>query len=143
MPNHQLLVTIIKRNLALDFFPQSTKAVGINPVSLTSVRKRCELMCKCLLERILQVRLLLPIFFNCWFLMVFFIDHLQEKLPLRWRREVIWTPRCVHFHMYWSCMHFVLWIQCSVHLPPTHPSLWLLSNLTLRARLSVVLFIRI
>ncbi|XP_022998261.1 sister chromatid cohesion protein SCC2 isoform X2 [Cucurbita maxima] len=55
MPNHQLLVTIIKRNLALDFFPQSTKAVGINPVSLTSVRKRCELMCKCLLERILQV----------------------------------------------------------------------------------------
>ncbi|CAK9324104.1 unnamed protein product [Citrullus colocynthis] len=55
MPNHQLLVTIIKRNLALDFLPQSTKAVGINPVSLTSVRKRCELMCKCLLERILQV----------------------------------------------------------------------------------------
>ena len=62
MPNHQLLVTIIKRNLALDFFPQSTKAVGINPVSLTSVRKRCELMCKCLLERILQVTLLLPLF---------------------------------------------------------------------------------
>ncbi|XP_038880414.1 sister chromatid cohesion protein SCC2 isoform X2 [Benincasa hispida] len=55
MPNHHLLVTVIKRNLALDFFPQSTKAVGINPVSLTSVRKRCELMCKCLLERILQV----------------------------------------------------------------------------------------
>ncbi|XP_042498933.1 sister chromatid cohesion protein SCC2-like isoform X2 [Macadamia integrifolia] len=55
MPNHQLLVTIIRRNLALDFFPQSAKAVGINPVSLASVRKRCELMCKCLLERILQV----------------------------------------------------------------------------------------
>ncbi|KAG8662383.1 hypothetical protein MANES_01G097400v8 [Manihot esculenta] len=55
MPNHQLLVTVIKRNLALDFFPQSAKAVGINPVSLASVRKRCELMCKCLLERILQV----------------------------------------------------------------------------------------
>ncbi|XP_022144453.1 sister chromatid cohesion protein SCC2 isoform X2 [Momordica charantia] len=55
MPNHQLLVTVIKRNLALDFFPQSTKAVGINPISLTSVRKRCELMCKCLLERVLQV----------------------------------------------------------------------------------------
>lgn len=57
MPNHQLLVTVIKRNLALDFFPQSTKAAGINPVSLTTVRKRCELMCKCLLERILQVLL--------------------------------------------------------------------------------------
>ncbi|KAF3444847.1 hypothetical protein FNV43_RR14540 [Rhamnella rubrinervis] len=55
MPNNQLLVTVIKRNLALDFFPQSAKAVGINPVSLASVRKRCELMCKCLLERILQV----------------------------------------------------------------------------------------
>lgn len=58
MPNHQLLVAVIKRNLALDFFPQSAKAVGINPVSLASVRKRCELMCKCLLERILQVFLL-------------------------------------------------------------------------------------
>ncbi|XP_015879861.3 sister chromatid cohesion protein SCC2 [Ziziphus jujuba] len=55
MPNHQLLVTVIKRNLALDFFPQSAKAVGINPLLLASVRKRCELMCKCLLERILQV----------------------------------------------------------------------------------------
>lgn len=55
MPTHQLLVIVIKRNLALDFFPQSAKAVGINPVSLASVRKRCELMCKCLLERILQV----------------------------------------------------------------------------------------
>ncbi|XP_042499640.1 sister chromatid cohesion protein SCC2-like [Macadamia integrifolia] len=55
MPNHQLLVTIIRRNLALDFFPQSAKAAGINPVSLASVHKRCELMCKCLLERILQV----------------------------------------------------------------------------------------
>ena len=55
MPNHQLLVTVIKRNLALDFFPQSAKAAGINPVSLASVRKRCELMCKCLLEKILLV----------------------------------------------------------------------------------------
>ncbi|KAA8530427.1 hypothetical protein F0562_005136 [Nyssa sinensis] len=56
MPNHQFLVTIIKRNLALDFFSQSAKAVGINPVSLASVRRRCELMCKCLLERILQIQ---------------------------------------------------------------------------------------
>ncbi|CAB4279253.1 unnamed protein product [Prunus armeniaca] len=55
MPSHQLLVTVIKSNLALDFFPQSVKAIGINPVSLASVRKRCELMCKFLLERILQV----------------------------------------------------------------------------------------
>ncbi|KAJ4707340.1 Sister chromatid cohesion protein [Melia azedarach] len=55
MHNHHLLVTVIKRNLALDFFPQSAKAAGINPVSLASVRRRCELMCKCLLERILQV----------------------------------------------------------------------------------------
>eukprot|EP00257_Ricinus_communis_P019908 XP_015579021.1 sister chromatid cohesion protein SCC2 [Ricinus communis] len=55
MSSHQLLVTVIKRNLALDFLPQSAKAVGINPVSLASVRNRCELMCKCLLERILQV----------------------------------------------------------------------------------------
>ncbi|KAG5615002.1 hypothetical protein H5410_014826 [Solanum commersonii] len=55
MPSLQLLVTVIKRNLALDFFSQSAKAVGINPVSLASVRRRCELMCKCLLEKILQV----------------------------------------------------------------------------------------
>lgn len=56
-PNHQLLVTIIKRALALDFFPQATKAAGINPVALASVRRRCELMCKCLLEKILQVNI--------------------------------------------------------------------------------------
>ncbi|KAF5735591.1 nipped-B-like protein isoform X3 [Tripterygium wilfordii] len=55
MPNHQLLVAVIKRNLALDFFAQSAKAAGINPMLLVSIRKRCELMCKCLLERILQV----------------------------------------------------------------------------------------
>ncbi|CAN6574662.1 unnamed protein product [Malus baccata var. baccata] len=55
MPSHQPLVTVIKRNLALDFFPQSAKAIGINPVLLASVRNRCELMCKCLLEKILQV----------------------------------------------------------------------------------------
>ncbi|CAH9092561.1 unnamed protein product [Cuscuta epithymum] len=55
MPDHQPLVTVIKRNLALDFFPQSAKAAGINPASLASVRRRCELMCKCLLEKILQV----------------------------------------------------------------------------------------
>ncbi|CAI0388145.1 unnamed protein product [Linum tenue] len=55
MANNHLLVTVVKRNLALDFFPQSAKAVGINPMSLASVRKRCELMCKCILERILQV----------------------------------------------------------------------------------------
>ncbi|WCJ25615.1 PHD finger family protein [Euphorbia peplus] len=56
MSSHQPLVTVIKRNLALDFFPQSAKAAGINPVLVASVRKRCELMCKCLLERILQVQ---------------------------------------------------------------------------------------
>ena len=56
-PNHQLLVTIIKRALALDFFPQATKAAGINPVALASVRRRCEMMCKCLLENILQVNI--------------------------------------------------------------------------------------
>ncbi|XP_073221150.1 sister chromatid cohesion protein SCC2 isoform X2 [Cicer arietinum] len=55
MPNNQLLVTVIKRNLTLDFLPQSTKAIGVNPVSLVTVRKRCELMCKCLLEKILLV----------------------------------------------------------------------------------------
>ncbi|KAJ6795400.1 nipped-B-like protein [Iris pallida] len=55
MPNHHLLVTVIKRNLALDFLPQSAKAMGINAVSLASVRRRCELICKRLLERILQV----------------------------------------------------------------------------------------
>lgn len=55
MPKPQHLVTLIRRNLALDFFPQSTKAVGINPVLLASVHNRCELMCKFLLERILQV----------------------------------------------------------------------------------------
>jgi cohesin loading factor subunit SCC2 len=55
LPNNQLLVTVIKRNLTLDFLPQSTKAIGVNPVSLVTVRKRCELICKCLLEKILQV----------------------------------------------------------------------------------------
>ncbi|CAI9780691.1 unnamed protein product [Fraxinus pennsylvanica] len=55
MSSHQPLVTVIKRILALDFFPQSAKAVGVNPVLLASVRHRCELMCKCLLEKILQV----------------------------------------------------------------------------------------
>lgn len=55
MPNHQLLVSVIKRNLALDFSSQSTKASGINPVIIATVRRRCESMCKCLLERMLQV----------------------------------------------------------------------------------------
>ncbi|XP_020600109.1 nipped-B-like protein A isoform X2 [Phalaenopsis equestris] len=55
MPTNHFLVTIIKRNLALDFLPQSAKSAGINAVSLASVRKRCELICKRLLERILQV----------------------------------------------------------------------------------------
>lgn len=55
MPSHHLFVTVIKRNLALDFLPQSAKATGINAVSLASVRKRCELICRRLLERILQV----------------------------------------------------------------------------------------
>uniref|UniRef100_A0A0D9WUQ6 Sister chromatid cohesion protein n=1 Tax=Leersia perrieri TaxID=77586 RepID=A0A0D9WUQ6_9ORYZ len=55
MPNHQPLITIIKRNLALDFLPQSTKATGINSSFMASLRKRCELICKRLLERILQV----------------------------------------------------------------------------------------
>ncbi|KAK1272735.1 hypothetical protein QJS04_geneDACA008026 [Acorus gramineus] len=55
MLNHHLLVTVIKRNLTLDFLPQSSKATGINAVLLASVRRRCELMCRCLLEKILQV----------------------------------------------------------------------------------------
>ncbi|KAL9157838.1 hypothetical protein ABFS82_08G029700 [Erythranthe guttata] len=55
MSSHQTLAVVIKRNLALDFFPQSSKAAGINPVLLASVRRRCELMCKCLLEKVLQV----------------------------------------------------------------------------------------
>ncbi|KAK6155028.1 hypothetical protein DH2020_009276 [Rehmannia glutinosa] len=55
MPSHQPLAVVIKRNLALDFFSQSSKAAGIQPVLLASVRRRCELMCKCLLEKVLQV----------------------------------------------------------------------------------------
>ncbi|KAM0009442.1 putative chromatin regulator PHD family [Helianthus debilis subsp. tardiflorus] len=55
MPSNQMLVIVIKRNLALDFLPQSAKAAGISPAMLASVRKRCELMCKCLLEKILRV----------------------------------------------------------------------------------------
>lgn len=57
MSSHQPLSVVIRRNLALDFFPQSSKAAGINPVLLASVRRRCELMCKCLLEKVLQVLL--------------------------------------------------------------------------------------
>ncbi|XP_062190537.1 sister chromatid cohesion protein SCC2-like isoform X1 [Phragmites australis] len=55
MPNHQPLITIIKRNLNLDFLPQSTKAAGINSSIVASLRKCCELICQRLLERILQV----------------------------------------------------------------------------------------
>ncbi|EPS72382.1 hypothetical protein M569_02375, partial [Genlisea aurea] len=55
MSSHQSLTIVIRRNLALDFFPQSAKAAGINPVLLASVHRRCELMCKCLLEKVLQV----------------------------------------------------------------------------------------
>lgn len=50
--NHQPLVTIIKRTLALDFCPRNT---GTSAVSQAAVRNRCELMCKCLLESILKV----------------------------------------------------------------------------------------
>lgn len=58
MPNHQPLITIVKRILVLDFLPQSAKATGgINQAALASIRKRCELICKRLLERILQVQL--------------------------------------------------------------------------------------
>lgn len=57
MPSHQPLSIVIRRILSLDFFPQSAKAAGINPVLLASVRRRCELMCKCLLENVLQVLL--------------------------------------------------------------------------------------
>lgn len=64
LSSHQPLVTVIKRILTLDFFPQSAKAVGVNPVLLASVRHRCELMCKCLLEKILQVLNLLNIMLN-------------------------------------------------------------------------------
>ncbi|CAM0905131.1 unnamed protein product [Alopecurus aequalis] len=55
MPNHQPLITIIKRSLTLDFLPQSSKATGISSSMMASLRKRCELICKRLLERILQV----------------------------------------------------------------------------------------
>ncbi|KAH6830353.1 PHD finger family protein [Perilla frutescens var. hirtella] len=55
MPSHQPLAIVIRRVLALDFFPQSAKAAGINPVLIASVRRRCELICKCLLEKVLQV----------------------------------------------------------------------------------------
>uniref|UniRef100_A0A453BQD5 Sister chromatid cohesion protein n=1 Tax=Aegilops tauschii subsp. strangulata TaxID=200361 RepID=A0A453BQD5_AEGTS len=55
MPNHQPLITIIKRSLTLEFLPQSSKAAGINSSMMTSLRKRCELICRRLLERILQV----------------------------------------------------------------------------------------
>ncbi|XP_057824377.2 sister chromatid cohesion protein SCC2 isoform X1 [Cryptomeria japonica] len=51
---HQALVTIIKRSLALDFCPQTAKSIGTNAVQQAIVRKHCELMCQCLLERILQ-----------------------------------------------------------------------------------------
>jgi cohesin loading factor subunit SCC2 len=53
--SHQPLITIIKRSLALDFCPQNARSIGTNAVSQAIVRKRCELMCQCLLERILQV----------------------------------------------------------------------------------------
>lgn len=106
MPNHQVLVTVIKRNLALDFFPQSTKAVGINPVSLASVRRRCELMCKFLLERILQVFIFFSAFqiFWCFFPSYLCMGYLLFLRLRKWRMRKL---RRVHFRMCFCCMLFV------------------------------------
>lgn len=73
MPNSHHLVTVIKRNLTLDFLPQSAKATGINAASLASVRKRCELICKRLLERILQVHFLDLISMQCLFVLNYLV----------------------------------------------------------------------
>lgn len=91
MPSHQLLVTVIRRNLTLDFLPQMAKAVGLNAASLASVRRRCELMCRCLLERILQVYhvsfLLLDKvsgcqFLNCWW-SAFQVEETTDEVEVR------------------------------------------------------------
>lgn len=74
MPSHQPLAIVIKRILALDFFPQAAKAAGINPVLLASVRRRCELMCKCLLEKVLQV--LVSQNMLRWYNILLFLSHL-------------------------------------------------------------------
>eukprot|EP00250_Pteridium_aquilinum_P012903 c21018_g1_i1 orf=256-5733(+) len=54
LQNPQAMVTIIKRSLALDFVPQSAKNSATSLVSQATVRNRCELMCKCLIENILK-----------------------------------------------------------------------------------------
>jgi cohesin loading factor subunit SCC2 len=41
--------------LALDFIPQNAKNSNSTLVSQATVRNRCELMCKCLIEDILEV----------------------------------------------------------------------------------------
>lgn len=54
LQNPQAMVTIIKRSLALDFVPQTAKNSATSLVSQATVRNRCELMCKCLIENILK-----------------------------------------------------------------------------------------
>ncbi|KAI5058048.1 hypothetical protein GOP47_0026218 [Adiantum capillus-veneris] len=54
LQNPQAMVIIIKRSLALDFIPQSAKNSATGLVSQATVRNRCELMCKCLIENILK-----------------------------------------------------------------------------------------
>lgn len=54
LQNPQAMVIIIKRSLALDFVPQSAKNSATNLISQATVRNRCELMCKCLIENILK-----------------------------------------------------------------------------------------
>ncbi|MCO5609933.1 hypothetical protein L7F22_064168 [Adiantum nelumboides] len=54
LQNPQAMVIIIRRSLALDFIPQSAKNSATGLVSQATVRNRCELMCKCLIENILK-----------------------------------------------------------------------------------------
>ncbi|KAH7414591.1 hypothetical protein KP509_14G000800 [Ceratopteris richardii] len=54
LQNPQAMIIIIKRSLALDFIPQSAKNSATCLVSQATVRNRCEMMCKCLIENILK-----------------------------------------------------------------------------------------
>lgn len=76
--NCQPIVTVIKRSLALDFASQSAKTAATISGSQASVRKRCELMCKCLLESILKVDGL-----TCHNVFFSFVTNLQTLLACK------------------------------------------------------------
>lgn len=132
MPNRHFLIIVIKRNLALDFLPQAAKASGISVSSLASVRKRCQLMCSHLLERILQVVDDLMIKISLLFYVLGNMSEMIIKILLfvRSRKLTRILMRYMLFHMCLLYKHFVWWTQHCVHQQLILLNLLLLFSLT-------------